>query len=241
MIPFKPIADNDPALAHSTLLKATLLTIDYIETNGPIALTPSNALKRYFVQWAAEAFAWPHYTAAELYAFNKVLNEQDFPALVVLHDLLRGAKLVRHYKGTMMLTKLGKTLKHQPAALWKLLTSHLLLEIDHAQYTRYGDHLVGNWDIFLNVINVETEAGVTEEHLCSVLFGGREEDIKRHEYRLAATFYIHALRPLCWSGLMEELRFGSGLERQELFVKTPLWSAALALETDAVLGTVTRH
>lgn len=241
MLPFKPIADNDPVLAHSAILKATLLTIDYIETNGPIGLTPSKALKRYFVQWAAEAFAWPHYTATDLYACNKVLNEQDFAPLVVLHDVLLGTKLVRHYKGTMMLTKLAKAMKHRPAKLWRLLVSHFLFEIDHSQYTRYGDHLVGNWDIFLNVINVETQTGVTEERLCSVLFGGKEEDIKRHEYRLDTTFYIHVLRPLCWAGLMEELRFGSGCNKQELFIKTPLWPVALALETDAILGTVTRH
>jgi hypothetical protein len=93
MIDFEPITDNEPALAHSPMLKAALLTLGYIEANGPIWLTPSKALKRYFVEWAAEEFSWPYYTAPELYDMNKVLNERDFMPLVVLHDVLVATKL----------------------------------------------------------------------------------------------------------------------------------------------------
>lgn len=78
MIRFTHIADDNPDLALSPLLRGALLTLDYIETNGPIGLTPLKALKRYFVQWAAEAFAWPFYEPEDLYYLNKVLNEQDF-------------------------------------------------------------------------------------------------------------------------------------------------------------------
>lgn len=241
MIPFSPISDTDPALASSPILKAALLTIAYIEDNGPIFLTPSKGLKRYFVQWAAEKFDWPHYTAADLYAVNKVLNEHDFPPLIVLHDVMISAKLTRHYKGAMRLTKLALELKTKPAALWALLAEHLMCVIDHTQYTRYGDRLAGTWDAFLNVINVEAQNGVGEERLCSVLFGIPEADYVRHDYRLVATFYIHVLRPLCWAGLLAENRVGSGLARREFYTKTPLWPTALALATDPDLKPVTRH
>lgn len=70
MFDMQPVDDGHPALAHSPLLRGALLTLEYIETNGPIGLTPSKALKRYFVEWAAEAFAWPQYTAEELYYLN---------------------------------------------------------------------------------------------------------------------------------------------------------------------------
>jgi len=240
MIPFRPISDTDPVLASSPILKAALLTIGYIEDNGPISLTLSKGLKRYFVQWAAEKFDWPHYTAPDLYAVNKVLNEHDFPPLIVLHDVMISAKLARHYKGAMRLTKLAHDLKIKPAALWALLAEHLMYVIDHTQYTRFGDPLTGNWDTFLNVINVEAQNGVAEEQLCSVLFGIPEADY-RHDYRLVATFYIHVLRPLCWAGLLAENRVGSGLARREVYTKTPLWPTALALATDPDLKPVTRH
>jgi hypothetical protein len=241
MIAFLPVHNDDPALALSPLLRGTLLTLDYIETNGPIGLTPLKALKRYFVQWAAEVFVWPHYTAEDLYYLNKVLNEHDFPPLMVMHDVMLGAKLVRHYKGAMHSTRLGKELRANPGELWTVLTNHLLCVLDHSKYTRHGDQLVGTWDIFLNVINVEAHAGVSEERLCSVLFGREEEGFRRHDYQLAATFYIHVLRPLCWVGLLEEHRIGKALEQREVYTKTPLWAAALKLETDRHLREPTRH
>ena len=238
---FNPITDPDLPSRHSPLLRATLLTIGYIEAHGPIGLTASRALKRYFVEWAVEAFDWPYYSAADLYAVNKVLNEPDFPPLVILHDLLVGAKLVRHRKGAMHLTRLAGQLKNDPASLWALLASHLLFETDHSKYTRYGDHLLGNWDIFLNVINVEAHSGISEEKLCSLLYGSGEQETRYEDVRQRAALYIHILRPLCWAGLLNEVRTGQGFARQEHFFKTPLWSAALSLETDRHLPSVTQH
>lgn len=223
------MTDTEPSLTCSPLLRATLLTFDYIETNGPISLTAGKALKRYFVEWAAKAFDWPHYAPDYLYAVNKVLNEVDYLPLTILHDLLLSAKLTRHYQGTMRLTKLARDLKASPATLWAHLARYFLIEMDHSRYTRDGDHLVGDWDIFLGVINVEAETAVTEERLCSILFGGSEAEIRRHDYQLTATFYIHVLRPLCWMGLLEEIRVGKSMDRREFFTKTPLWHAALAL------------
>jgi hypothetical protein len=64
-----------------------------------IPLTKSGALYRKFVTSAAEDFRWPHYEADRLYAVNKVLNESDFMPLAIMHELMIGARLVRHYKG----------------------------------------------------------------------------------------------------------------------------------------------
>jgi hypothetical protein len=120
------------------------------------------------------------------------------------------------------------------------LTHHLLSVIDHNQYTRVRHQLMGNWDIFLNVINVEAQAGVSEERLCSVLYGG-EEEYRRHEFELSGTFYIHILRPLCWAGLLQAHRTGKRFMKSEVYTKTPLWAAALRLETDRHLQEPTRH
>jgi hypothetical protein len=241
MVEFKPIADKEPALVHSPLLKAVLLTLGYIEEHGPIGLTPLKALKRYFVEWAAREFAWPHYTAAELFEMNKFLNEQDFMPLLVLHDVLIATKLARHYKGTLQITKLGRELSRQPSELWALLARHLLFHHDHSQYVRSDERPLGNWDVFLNVINVETDMGASEGRLCSVLYGGDEAGFRRHSYKIAFAFYAHVLRPLCWVGLLFEHRTGCGFEQREIFTKTPLWVAALKLDTDQHLTQQTQH
>lgn len=236
MIAFRPIADDESALAQSPLLRATLLTFDYLQEHGPIGLTPSRALKRYFVTWAATAFEWPHYTAEDLFTMNKVLNEQDFPPLMVLHDVLLSAKLARHHKGALHATKLGKELRRRPGELWAVLAEHLLFVLDHEPYTRFGDSLTGDWDIFLNIINVEAQTGLTEERFRVVLFGVDEVDM-----RLASLLYVHVLRPLCWSGLLIEHRHGEPYPSKRLYTKSPLWPVVLDLETDSLLSPATQH
>lgn len=241
MIPFRPLSATEPALHDSPMLRGALLVISYIEANGPVGLTASRALKRDFVEWAAKAFDWEYYTAPDLYAVNKVLNESDFPPLVMLHEVLLSTKLATHRKGNLHLTRLATQLKGDPAGLWSVLARHLLCEIDHSKYTRYGDKLVGTWDIFLNVINVEAQYGVSEDRLLAVLFGGSEEDMRYDDIRQRAALYLHVLRPLCWIGLLSEVRVGQRFDRQEHFFKTSLWHRALTLETDRRLETTIKH
>ncbi len=236
MIQFNPITDDASVLSHAPLLQAALMTFDYIEANGPIGLTASKALKRYFVEWAAEAFAWPGYGVDYLYAMNKVLNEGDFPPLAILHDVLLSAKLARHYKGHLHLTKQGQGLRRHPAALWDVLANHLLCGLDPRPYTGFVETLHVDWDRFLNILNIEAEAWVTDDRLCSVLFGIDEEGLKL-DYNLSPLTYVYVLRPLAWAGLLAEHRDGS----DRLFTKTPLWSAALTLDTDAFVQPVTQH
>ena len=237
MIDFRPIADEDPALEHSPLLRAAMLTFGYIDENGPIDLTGSGALKRYFVDWAAEAFAWPHYGAADLFAVSKVLNEVDFPPLMILHEVLITAKLARHYKGALRLTRLASALRTQRGELWRLLAQHLLYALNDARYTGFSDRLMGNWDIFLNVLNVEAQTGVSEKRFHTVLFGAN----RGKDYRLTSMIYVQILQPLCWAGLLDEHRHGAPYPVERLYTKTPLWRAALALETDAILRAPSRH
>ncbi|MFD2580550.1 hypothetical protein ACFSTD_22245 [Novosphingobium colocasiae] len=92
MAPLHPISDPAVAMRHSPMLRAVCLTLDYVLEKGPIGLTATGALKRYFVEWAAAEFDWPFYTTEDLYAVNKVLNECDFPPLMIMHDLLLSAK-----------------------------------------------------------------------------------------------------------------------------------------------------
>jgi hypothetical protein len=85
MITFRNLADDDPALTHSPMIRGKEKTFDYVAGHGGIGVTPSKAFKRKFVEWAAAELDWPGYTEADLYAINKVLNEWDFPPLELLH------------------------------------------------------------------------------------------------------------------------------------------------------------
>jgi hypothetical protein len=226
MIEFHAPAHDAPELLLSPVYRASLLTLRHLAETGPIGLTPSKALKRYFVTLAADEFNWPDYTASDLYALNKVLNEQDFPPLVVLHDLLLATKLARHRKGFLHITKMGKDLLEHSGSLWLLLAQHFLLTAGH------DDYLDVEWVSVLKALNFAADAWITDKDFCSHLLSMDEKD-----YRLKSLAYVHVLRPLCWLGLLHETR---DKQSERHFTKTALWSLALTFE-DAALPSVMKH
>lgn len=226
-------SNDDPALLNSPILKAAELTIEFIEEFGPIELTNLKAFKRYFVTWAAQNFDWPYYGYDELMVANKVLNEADFLPLEMLHFILLGTKIGRHYKGAFHVTALGKKLKRDPAKLWQTLADFLIFKINHSYTTRTHQGVLGNWDIFFNVINVEARQGMTTTEICYALYGEPETAPNAHEIYYA--FYFNVLRPLCWAGLLTEVRAEKLSLPNRLFVKSTLWQATLKLDTDDYL------
>ena len=241
MIEFRQIDDANPALAHSPMVRALEKTFAYIAEHGGIGLTPSKAFKRVFVHWAAREFGWPGYTEDDLFAINKVLNEIDFSPLMDLHDVMIALKIGRHYKGQFKLTKAGQGLVGHPGRVFGIVTPIYLFEVNHARFSRFGDEpILGNWDVFMNVLNVETEDGATGTKLRQVLFG--EPNPGNRFDQVLSSLYIQVLRPLCWTGLLHMDR-AKGLRstEQSLFYKTPLWRASLRLETDCMVQRETRH
>ncbi|WP_087574457.1 hypothetical protein [Sphingobium sp. EM0848] len=227
MIEFHAPAADAPQLALSPLHRAAVLTLRHLAEAGPIGLTPNRAIKRYFVTWAAEAFNWPGYTADELYAINKVLNEHDFPPLAILHDLLLAAKLARHRKGFLHITKIGKDLLEHPGSLWITLAQHLLLSAGH------DDMMEIEWVSVLNAVNVEAHSGVTDKQFCARLTGSDDKD-----YHIKSLVYVHVLRPLSWLGLLHEARQN---RNERFFTKTALWPLTLTFGGGSQLSSVTKH
>lgn len=238
--PFLELSDTNPALAHSPMVRGLTRTFAYIAETGPIGLTPSGAFKRVFVQWAAEAFDWPGHRPADLYAVNKVLNEWDFFPLAELHDIMLALRIGRHFKGTFRLTPFGRTFIGQPGRLFGLVAPFYLFRVDHNRHARLKEErLFGNWGIFLNVINVEAEGGVSEDRLRAVLYG--LPDAGPRYDPIVGQLYIEVLRPLCWLGLLQGVGEERIAGRHNVYCKTPLWHAALRLDTDASLQPIVKH
>ena len=240
MIEFRQIDDASPVLGHSPMVRALEKTFAYMAEHGGIGLTPSKAFKRVFVHWAAREFSWPGYTGEDLFAINKVLNEIDFGPLMDLHDVMIALKIGRHYKGQFKLSKAGQGLVGHPGRIFGIVTPFYLFEVNHARFSRFGDEpTLGNWDVFMNVLNVETEDGATGDDLRKVLFG--EPNPSDRFDQVLSNLYIQVLRPLCWTGLLQENR-AKGLlwTRESTFTKTPLWRAALRLETDGMVPSAAR-
>jgi hypothetical protein len=236
---FRALADDHPELPYSPLLRVAQLTLQYTQDHGPIGLTKTGTFKRAFVKWAAEHFDWPGMSHDELFKMNKVLNEYDFPPLEMLHFVLVQMKLARHYKGEFRITKCGAALFKSPAALFVSVIPFFLFEIDHAAFSRFKDGPVGNWDVWLNVLNVEVEDGASTKQLYEVFYGVAPDDLSG--WRELGAFQSCVLEPLCWAGLLVEVEAEQQRLGDSQYFKTPLWNAALKLDTNDMLEPAQRH
>lgn len=234
MIEFCTIPDDHRDLAHSPLLRGALLTLQYVQEHGAIGLTKNLAFKRGFVHWAVEHFDWPGKSAEEVFSYNKVVNEFEFPPLEVLHYLLIKLRLGRHFKGEFKLTKHGAEIAHAPGRLFHELIPFFLFKIDHASYARCNERPLGNWDVWMNVINVETDHGTTESALCEAFYGQRH-DWNNDGWRTMLTFSSCVLRPLEWAGLIMMIAENRDGKHLHHVFKTPLWRSVTKLDTDHML------
>lgn len=240
VIEFSQLPDDHPDLGYSPLLRAARLTLAYALDEGPIGLTKTKAFKRNFVHWAAKRFNWPGHSYDELFRYNKVLNEYDFPQLELLHFLLITLKLGRHYKNEFRLTKRGRELSYSSGALFHEVIPFYILHVDHSSYGRIAERPIGNWDVWLNVMNTEVENGVSERKLFSAFYGDGS-DWDNDGWRDMAVFSHFVLKPLEWSGLISTHEAEEAGRSAQFCFKTPLWRSAMKLDTDHKLAPAPRH
>lgn len=243
MIKLDPIADDDPLLDRSKLFHALEQTIRYAEDNGGIGLTQTKLFNRKFAHWAAQNFNWPNYSEEKLLRVQKVLNEWDVPPVMVIHDVMAIAKWGRHIKGRFQLSKSLKTLAASRGQLFGELAQQYLFRYNHGRLSRIDFTAPGNWDIWLNIINVEAQQGLTEAHLVKTLYGLEppsdpfDREYRNHQWFLAS----EVLRPLVWIGFLKETRETEDHLSDRIYRKTPLWSKCLTLDKDHYLSEPTKH
>jgi hypothetical protein len=233
-------------LAGSRLCVGAMKTLTYIQDKGGIGLTKNGAFNRKFVTWAVDEFQWPHYTAEDLYAINKVLNEDDVPPLPYLHHLLLDAKLIRHARDEARLTGAGGTHLGQPGLLQATLFETFFTRFDFAAHERWPIEIrEADFLHFLGVVRHRLTDWVPYPEFagwCLPIFalqpqrGTPEED---------AMFYLETrlIRPLKWLGLVEakESRRYAPINTIQLR-KTPLLDSFMRFEAVRDdLGSGMRH
>ena len=132
------------------------------------------------------------------------------------------------------MTRAGQELVGQPGRIFGLAVPFFLFRVNHDGLPRVeNEPIPGNWDIFLNVLNVVTKDSATGGDIRRVLHGDPESSSLPRYDEVMGSLYVQVLRPLCWSGLLiEEQVAGRFLFEDRVFRKTPLWRAALDCDTD---------
>jgi hypothetical protein len=203
---------------------------------GGIPLTKSGAFYRKFVTWAAEDFRWPGHEVEKLYVVNKVLNEPDFFPLAVMHELMTGVRLLRHYKGKAVITKAGKAVLGDYGALQAELFEAFLLALDRGA----DDRLPTGYDEpdiahCLGIVHNRLAGWVSMGELASWCLPLDLIASSRFSPAHDASYYMlfRLVRPLLWLGMVEEQEVaakGRVPVEDRRYRKTPLFDRLVSFK-----------
>lgn len=221
-------------LSGSPMCVNAMKVLTRASEDGGITLTKSGAFYRKFVTWAAEDFGWPDYEAEKLYVVNKVLNEPDFPPLAIMHELLLGARLLRHYKGKALPTKAGMAMIGDYGALQAELFDSFFLALEHGAYERFPiEYEDADLVHFLGVIHNRLGDWVPLTELAGWCLPLDLITSYRFSPVQDASFYLFSrlIRPLLWFGMIEQMPTEDRFRIEDRqYRKTPLFDRFLSFK-----------
>lgn len=209
---------DERALVGSLMTVNGMKLLRYAQEHDGIKLTKSGALFRRCVEWAAEEFQWPRHTPEDLYVVNKVLNEEDFLPLFVMHELFREAGLFRKYMGTARLGKAGKSIIGDYGRLQAVLFEAYFTDFDFSGIERFlFPEAFSDYRHFLGVADNRLEnwtAFTDYAEWCVPVYAGAS--VGHEPNRDMMYFALHRIvRPLNWLGLIDEQQTGKRIPSLE--------------------------
>jgi hypothetical protein len=214
-------------LSGSLMCVNGMKLLKYAHDNDGITLTKSGGFFRKFVTWAADEFQWPGQEPEKLYAMNKVLNEQDFFPLAVMHDLMLVTRLLRHVKGKAVPTKAGRAIMGDHGALQAVLFDAYFMALDPSAFDRFViEYKDADLRHFIGVVQNRLGDWVTLVDFASWCLPIEAIQTYRISPQYDACFYLMSkvVRPLLWLGLLERKPEQDTTRIEErLYRKTPLF------------------
>ena len=223
---------SEDQLAGSLMTMNGMKLLSYAQENQGIKLTKSEAFYRKCVEWAAQEFNWPRHTVSDLYVVNKVLNEQDFLPLWVMHDLFFAGNLMRRYKGKAVLTKKGKVILGDHGALQALIFEMFFTRFDFGELERFPSFIdVEDYRHFFGVVDNRLSDWVELRSFAGWCLPIDAMPPSRFgpAYEASLALRLRVVRPLNWLGLIEVQRPGGrSMPLEKVMIrKTPLFNQFL--------------
>lgn len=232
MYAFRKLSDDDAMLDSAPLMRALdFLRNQFSENPNGIPLTKSKAFRRTLVADAITAIQWPDWTEQEIYHGYmpiKVADEYHFEPFWILHHILLEMKLFRHYQGRLRLSTAGAALFACRFKTYDAIAQEIILRAPYFDSSRTYGSIIGTWDIWLNMLDIEAQHGVSGKCLTEALYGPLEGD-SAFDPR-TNTLYRGVLTPLIWAGLLDENKELGRKLTERVYSVTPLWTRYLELD-----------
>lgn len=194
------------ALSASVVATRGRMMLEYARDNGGIGLTKSGALNRKFLAWAVEAFGWPGYEPAEVYAVNKVVDEIDYLPGWYLHEVMKRRKFMRKHKDQLLLSPAGRQALDRPG----LVQAELFPETFKGRYLPSLDAaFMGDFDLYFGLLlwqvrhATEGWASAREILRAAVIPDDAIHELSGYPDAPIHGFHLRVLRFLAWFGLLE--------------------------------------
>lgn len=232
MYRFRTLADDDPLLVTSPIMRAIdFMAAQFQQNPKGIPLTKSSALRRTVVAEAISTIQWPDWTEQEIYnGFMpiKIADEYHFEPFWLLRQIMWDMGLFRHYRDHLRLSKVGKELFKGRFKSFDAIVREVIFDAEHFRYLRRQRGILGTWDIWLNVIDIEAQTGISGKALTETLYGPALDD-QSYDSRTSA-LYDGVLQPMVWAGLLDENKDLGRKLAERVYTVTPLWQRYLELD-----------
>ena len=197
------------SLAESRYCMDALRFLALIERQGGLKLTAKKNLNRESVKLLLDEGCFPCVDREELNKFCKVLNETDVRPLHMTHVMLQDSRFTRHFKGKLLLTKVGSRILKEGRAgeLQCSLLESLFQRLNLGYQDRLPDYpgIQSTIAFIFYAIHLRAQQPVNCIELMDVAFmpGVREEFMVSPYFDHAhAVFYARVLYPLEAFGLI---------------------------------------
>ncbi|WP_460077601.1 hypothetical protein [Roseibium sp. ROS1] len=223
--------DVDP-IEYSPLVRGMLLTMHYAKAHNGIQLTRTGRMNRKFLRLAVPEFDWPRYTRNDVFGCRRWLNEAEVPPMTVVRVLLQKLRLLRRKRNQLHLTRCGLEMIDAPDQVFERAAYTYLYQFAFSPHRKSEAASPFLWDMYLDIIDKESEFGCTVSDLMKALFGPEVNKIDHPDRNsIRAGLLQNVIRPVCWLGLLSKAPLETGPD-PSAFYKTPLWQTFAYISSD---------
>jgi hypothetical protein len=234
-------------ISTSSVTANALILLRRAAETGGLKLTATGNLSRAVVEEMFGSIRAADYDKAELFRYQKVVNEPDFLPLHFIRILTQSAKLFRAYRGKLIPTPLGRRMlaAEQHGPLQALLFHVALWHMNLAYFDGYPLDSLPQSEVGVILWSLSASAHdwlprETLTRLCaSPVIGVLESQWDFGSSAMEARI----LRPLVWFGLLEsrtQPRSATELVNRHLYRKTPLFDRFMKFDVQ-IEGSDIRH